>query len=145
MSCYKPGLRLKPHFLIHGRRQSAGIKGRRRSFCYRFDPWRLSSRTFLSSTAPFSRPFSTTAHAYNPRSSVWLKIDQPPINHVLALRSSHSTLLYMQSSLQFCTAPTPCSFGKQTRLLRWRATASLSPKVSATLPLCVSLSSINGF
>ncbi|KAF5442085.1 hypothetical protein F2P56_037041 [Juglans regia] len=67
-------------------------------------------------------PYATTAHAYDPRSGVWLKIDQPPINHVSALRSSHSTLLYMQTSLQFAFSfdPLHLKWNRANAPLVWR-------------------------
>ncbi|XP_041013184.1 F-box/kelch-repeat protein At1g23390 [Juglans microcarpa x Juglans regia] len=46
-------------------------------------------------------PYATTTHAYDPRSDLWVEIEQPPIKHVSVLRSSHSTLLYMQSPFKF--------------------------------------------
>ncbi|KAJ9169527.1 hypothetical protein P3X46_017711 [Hevea brasiliensis] len=46
-------------------------------------------------------PYSTTAYAYDPRSRVWLQIHHPPIKYISALRSSHSTLLYMLSPSKF--------------------------------------------
>ncbi|XP_022733916.1 F-box/kelch-repeat protein At1g23390-like [Durio zibethinus] len=47
-------------------------------------------------------PYATTALAYDPRSNLWLRINQnPPIEYVSALRSSNSTLLYMLSLSKF--------------------------------------------
>ncbi|CAK7332649.1 unnamed protein product [Dovyalis caffra] len=68
-----------------------GAGGRRRRSKYRIKPWLL----IYSQTTRF--PHSTTAHAYDPRSHVWVQIHQPSIKFVSALRSSHSTLLYMLS------------------------------------------------
>ncbi|XP_031277055.1 F-box/kelch-repeat protein At1g23390 [Pistacia vera] len=52
-------------------------------------------------------PHVTTTHAYDPRSNLWIKINQPSIDYVAALRSSHSTLLYMlaPSKLLFSLDP----------------------------------------
>ncbi|KDP26620.1 hypothetical protein JCGZ_17778 [Jatropha curcas] len=46
-------------------------------------------------------PHFIASHAYDPRSHVWIQIQQLPIHHVSALRSSHSTLLYMLSPSKF--------------------------------------------
>lgn len=46
-------------------------------------------------------PYATTAHAYDPRSLVWVEIELAPIKYVSDLRSAHSTLLYMQSPFKF--------------------------------------------
>ena len=47
-------------------------------------------------------PYATTALAYDPRSNLWLRINQKtPIEYVSALRSSNSTLLYMLSLSKF--------------------------------------------
>lgn len=46
-------------------------------------------------------PHATTTHAYDPRSRVWIEMKQPPVKFVSALRSSHSTLLYMLSPSGF--------------------------------------------
>ncbi|XVF02494.1 hypothetical protein REPUB_Repub04eG0180000 [Reevesia pubescens] len=47
-------------------------------------------------------PYPTTVLAYDPRSNLWLRINQtPPIDYVSALRSSNSTLLYMLSLSKF--------------------------------------------
>ncbi|KAJ4711067.1 F-box/kelch-repeat protein [Melia azedarach] len=48
-------------------------------------------------------PHLTTTHAYDPRSHVWIHLDQPQpsVNYVSALRSSHSPLLYMLSPSKF--------------------------------------------
>ncbi|WRX13860.1 hypothetical protein QQP08_006499 [Theobroma cacao] len=59
-------------------------------------PWLL---VHAQSSRP---PYATTAHAYDPRSNLWLRINQnPPIEYVSALRSSNSTLLYMLSLSKF--------------------------------------------
>ncbi|CAI0405232.1 unnamed protein product [Linum tenue] len=46
-------------------------------------------------------PYPTTAHAFDPRSRVWVQIHKPEINYVSALRSAHSSLLYMLSPAKF--------------------------------------------
>ncbi|KAJ4827808.1 hypothetical protein Tsubulata_026141 [Turnera subulata] len=51
-------------------------------------------------------PYSTTTttHAFDPRSHLWIKITRPtppPPPHTSPLRSSHSTLLYMLSPFKF--------------------------------------------
>ncbi|KAI4314354.1 hypothetical protein L6164_027272 [Bauhinia variegata] len=46
-------------------------------------------------------PHVTTTHAYDPRSRVWLEIHEPSMNHVSAVRSSHSTLLYTLTPTKF--------------------------------------------
>ncbi|XP_050204364.1 F-box/kelch-repeat protein At1g23390 [Mercurialis annua] len=62
-------------------------------------PW-----LFLHSQSTRS-PYSTAAYAFDPRSSLWIKIQEPPssseITSVSPLRSSHSTLLYMLSPSKF--------------------------------------------
>lgn len=57
-------------------------------------------------------PHLTTTHAYDPRSNIWIRINQPSIEHVAALRSSHSTLLYM-------LAPSKLSFSLDPLNLTW--------------------------
>ncbi|GLU03110.1 hypothetical protein SLE2022_203270 [Rubroshorea leprosula] len=47
-------------------------------------------------------PYSISAHAYDPRSNLWLQIHHhTPIKYVSDLRSAHSTLLYMLSPMKF--------------------------------------------
>lgn len=46
-------------------------------------------------------PYTTTTHAYDPRSDVWIHVDSPSIKYVNVLRSSHSDLLYMLSPWSF--------------------------------------------
>ncbi|KAI4328208.1 hypothetical protein L6164_020580 [Bauhinia variegata] len=46
-------------------------------------------------------PHVTTAHAYDPRSHVWVEIHRPSMKHVSAVRSSHSVLLYTLTPTQF--------------------------------------------
>lgn len=46
----------------------------------------------------------TSAHAYDPRSNVWMDVSQPspvPLKHTSTLRSSHSNLLFMLSPSKF--------------------------------------------
>ncbi|XP_059656165.1 F-box/kelch-repeat protein At1g23390 [Cornus florida] len=57
-------------------------------------------------------PYLTTAHAYDPRSHVWIEFRQPPIKYVSTLRSSHSNLLYMLS-------PSKLSFSFDPLHLTW--------------------------
>ncbi|KAL8519105.1 hypothetical protein ACS0TY_010152 [Phlomoides rotata] len=45
--------------------------------------------------------FTTTSHAYDPRSDIWIHISHPPINYIPDLKSSHSNFLYMLSNSQF--------------------------------------------
>ncbi|PON98993.1 F-box domain containing protein [Trema orientale] len=65
-------------------------------------------------------PYATTSHAYDPRSAVWVQLLQPTtsttatatataatIKYVSALRSSHSTFLYMLSPSQFAFSSDP--------------------------------------
>ncbi|KAB1207877.1 hypothetical protein CJ030_MR7G024239 [Morella rubra] len=58
-------------------------------------PW------LIVQTQSARHPYVTTAHAYDPRSRLWIEIEQHPIKYVSTLRSSHSTLLYMQSPFKF--------------------------------------------
>ncbi|CAI9767926.1 unnamed protein product [Fraxinus pennsylvanica] len=46
-------------------------------------------------------PYTTSMHAYDPRSHMWIKISQPSIKYNSALKSSHSNFLYMLSSTKF--------------------------------------------
>lgn len=49
-------------------------------------------------------PHVTTAHAYDPRSRLWLEIHHDPsfsVRHASTVRSSHSTLLYTLSPAEF--------------------------------------------
>ncbi|XWS34764.1 hypothetical protein CRYUN_Cryun21dG0065500 [Craigia yunnanensis] len=53
-------------------------------------------------TQSIHAPHATTAFAYDPRSSIWLKIHQKlPTRHVSALRSSDSKLLYALTPSKF--------------------------------------------
>ncbi|XP_059447826.1 F-box/kelch-repeat protein At1g23390-like [Corylus avellana] len=67
-------------------------------------------------------PYATTMHAYDPRSSVWVEIQQPSINYVSALRSSHSTLLYMLSpfKISFSVDPLNLTWHRADASLVWR-------------------------
>ncbi|KAK9276349.1 hypothetical protein L1049_005881 [Liquidambar formosana] len=67
-------------------------------------------------------PYVTTSHAYDPRSHVWIEIKQPPIKYVSALRSSHSTLLYMlsPSKLSFSFDPLHQAWHQTDAPLVWR-------------------------
>lgn len=58
-------------------------------------PWLI-----IHSQATFS-PYHTSAHAYDPRSHVWMDISQPSINHVSFIKSSHSNFLYVVSPSNF--------------------------------------------
>ncbi|KAL5759857.1 hypothetical protein ACOSQ2_018695 [Xanthoceras sorbifolium] len=57
-------------------------------------------------------PHVVTTHAYDPRSRLWIEINQPPVCHVSELRSSHSTILYMLS-------PARLSFSSDPLHLTW--------------------------
>ncbi|KAL2484532.1 F-box/kelch-repeat protein [Abeliophyllum distichum] len=46
-------------------------------------------------------PYATTTHAYDPSSNQWVKISQPSIKFISALKSSQSNFLYMLSSSKF--------------------------------------------
>lgn len=52
-------------------------------------------------------PYSTTTHVYDPRSHLWFQIHQPSFKYISALRSSHSTLLYMLSPSNFAFSLDP--------------------------------------
>ncbi|KAE8023492.1 hypothetical protein FH972_009181 [Carpinus fangiana] len=67
-------------------------------------------------------PYATTMHAYDPRSSVWVEIQEPSINYVSALRSSHSTLLYMLSpfKISFSVDPLNLTWHRADARLVWR-------------------------
>ncbi|XP_059446875.1 F-box/kelch-repeat protein At1g23390-like [Corylus avellana] len=52
-------------------------------------------------------PYKEATHAYDPRSHVWVEIQQPTMEHVPALRSSHSTLLYILSPCRFTFSVDP--------------------------------------
>ncbi|KAM7487290.1 hypothetical protein LguiB_024774 [Lonicera macranthoides] len=72
----------------------------------RLKPWLI---IYIQSSRP---PYSTTTRAYDPRSRVWIDINQNPIRYVSALRSSHSNLLYMLS-------PSKLSFSFDPLHLEW--------------------------
>lgn len=67
-------------------------------------------------------PYTTTTHAYDPRSHVWVDIEQPSIKYVSTLRSSHSNLLYMQSPFRFVFSSDPLqlTWHKAVAPLVWR-------------------------
>ncbi|XP_062158788.1 F-box/kelch-repeat protein At1g23390-like [Alnus glutinosa] len=79
-------------------------------------PW------LLVHTQSTRSPYATTIHAYDPRSSDWVEIQQPSINHVSTLRSSHSTLLYMLSpfKLAFSFDPLHLTWHREDAMLVWR-------------------------
>ncbi|GFP97470.1 F-box/kelch-repeat protein at1g23390 [Phtheirospermum japonicum] len=54
-------------------------------------------------------PYATSAHAYDPRSNIWIKISKPSITHTAALRSAHSNFLYMLSPSEFSFSMDPLS------------------------------------
>ncbi|KAK6116527.1 hypothetical protein DH2020_049732 [Rehmannia glutinosa] len=54
-------------------------------------------------------PYPTTAHAYDPRSDIWIEISKPSIEYISALRSSHSNFLYMLSPSKFSFSSDPLS------------------------------------
>ncbi|KAF9673443.1 hypothetical protein SADUNF_Sadunf10G0025000 [Salix dunnii] len=75
---------------------SASLQGGgRRCRPNRTKPWLL---IYTQSTR---FPHSATTHAYDPRSHVWIQIHEPSMKFISALRSSHSTLLYMLSPSTF--------------------------------------------
>uniref|UniRef100_A0A6N2N6F6 F-box domain-containing protein n=2 Tax=Salix viminalis TaxID=40686 RepID=A0A6N2N6F6_SALVM len=81
---------------------SASLQGGgRRRRANRTKPWLL---IYTQSTR---FPHSTTAHAYDPRSHVWIQIHEPSMKFISALRSSHSTLLYMLSPSSFSISHDP--------------------------------------
>ncbi|KAG8366096.1 hypothetical protein BUALT_Bualt17G0040400 [Buddleja alternifolia] len=55
-------------------------------------------------------PYATATHAYDPRSDVWIKVSQPSIKYISALKSSHSNFLYMLSPSQFSFSFDPLNF-----------------------------------
>lgn len=81
-----------------------------------------SWRAAVSSSLRQSRPwlilhtqsrrslFTTTSHAYDPRSDIWIKISHPPIDYIPDLKSSHSNFLYMLSLSQFSFSFDPLNF-----------------------------------
>nr|QNT17567.1 Kelch repeat F-box 3 protein [Salvia miltiorrhiza] len=65
-------------------------------------PWLI---LHTQSTRP---PHATAAHAYDPRSDVWIRIRRPPIEYVAALHSSSAaSLLYMLSPSAFAFSTDP--------------------------------------
>ncbi|KAB1207879.1 hypothetical protein CJ030_MR7G024243 [Morella rubra] len=73
-------------------------------------------------TQSTSHPYRMTSHAYDPRSHLWLEIEQSPIKEASALRSSHSTLLYMQSPSKFAFSfdPLHTTWNQVEAPLAWR-------------------------
>ncbi|KAK2977484.1 hypothetical protein RJ640_016112 [Escallonia rubra] len=67
-------------------------------------------------------PYATAAHAYDPRSRLWIEISHPSIKHVSALRSSSSNILYMLSPyrLSFSTDPLRLTWREVSAPLMWR-------------------------
>ncbi|XAR48086.1 hypothetical protein NMG60_11030797 [Bertholletia excelsa] len=68
-------------------------------------------------------PYTTTTHAYDHRSDLWIEIGQPPIKYVSALRFSHSNLLYMLSParLSFSFDPLHLTWHHVAAPLVWRS------------------------
>jgi len=93
-----------------------GVGGRSRRCPNRIKPW------LLIYTQNTRFPHSTTAHAYDPRSHVWIEIHEPSIKFISALRSSHSTLLYMlsPSSLSLSYDPLHLTWHHIKAPLIWR-------------------------
>ncbi|KAL0327273.1 UNVERIFIED_CONTAM: F-box/kelch-repeat protein [Sesamum angustifolium] len=67
-------------------------------------------------------PHATAAHAYDPRSGLWIKISQPSIDYVSALKSSNSSFLYMlsPSKFSFSLDPLNCNWRSVDPPLVWR-------------------------
>lgn len=82
----------------------------------RLKPW------LIIHTQSSRSPYSTTTRAYDPRSRVWIDINQNPIHYVSALRSSHSNLLYMlsPSKLSFSFDPLHLAWYHAEAPLVWR-------------------------
>ncbi|KAL0408596.1 UNVERIFIED_CONTAM: F-box/kelch-repeat protein [Sesamum radiatum] len=59
-------------------------------------------------------PHATAAHAYDPRSPLWIKISQPSIDYVSALKSSNSNFLYMLSPSKFSFSLDPLNCNWRT-------------------------------
>lgn len=55
-------------------------------------------------------PYAAVAHAYDPRSDVWIEISRPPMAYVSGLKSSHSNFIYMLSSSRFSFSFDPLNF-----------------------------------
>lgn len=55
-------------------------------------------------------PYTTTTHAYDPRSDVWIAVPRPPVDYVSPLKSSHSNFLYMLSPSRFSLSFDPFNF-----------------------------------
>lgn len=101
--------------------------------CLVSNPWKHAVSSSLSHfnrlkpwlvvhTQTTRSPYVTTTHAYDPRSQLWLHLKQPPIRYVSALRSSHSTLLYMlsPSKLSFSYDPLHLAWHHAQPPLVWR-------------------------
>ncbi|KAL3835585.1 hypothetical protein ACJIZ3_010321 [Penstemon smallii] len=67
-------------------------------------------------------PYSARKYAYDPRSNIWMKISQPSIKHISALKSSHSNFLYMlsPSKFSFSLDPLNCHWCHVDPPLVWR-------------------------
>ncbi|XP_057774567.1 F-box/kelch-repeat protein At1g23390-like [Salvia miltiorrhiza] len=52
-------------------------------------------------------PYATAVHAYDPRSGIWIKIPQPPMDYIAGLKSSHSSFVYMFSPSRFSFSSDP--------------------------------------
>ncbi|KAL2545575.1 F-box/kelch-repeat protein [Forsythia ovata] len=67
-------------------------------------------------------PYATTTHAYDLCSNQWIKISQPSIKFISALKSSQSNVLYMLSSFKFSFSfdPLNSSWFNVDPLLVWR-------------------------
>ncbi|KAH6828218.1 hypothetical protein C2S53_019315 [Perilla frutescens var. hirtella] len=55
-------------------------------------------------------PYAAVAHAYDPRSDVWIEISRPPMTYISGLKSSHSNFIYMLSSSRFSFSSDPLNF-----------------------------------
>jgi hypothetical protein len=102
--------------------------------CHVSDTWKqavLSSLEGFNKIKPWlivhtqssRHPDETTAHAYDARSHVWVEIQQPSIDHVSALQSSHSTLLYMLSPFRFAFSfdPLHLTWHRADAPIMWRS------------------------
>lgn len=52
-------------------------------------------------------PYAAMAHAYDPRSDVWIQISPPLMTYITGLKSSHSNFIYMLSSSRFSFSSDP--------------------------------------
>ncbi|KAK4429815.1 F-box/kelch-repeat protein [Sesamum alatum] len=55
-------------------------------------------------------PYAIATHAYDPRSDAWIEVSRPPIEYISALKSSHSSFLYMLSPSRFSFSFDPLNF-----------------------------------